>query len=196
MKVVILNTGSSNLLSVQHSVERLGYSVEISDDMHKISCAEKIIFPGIGTISAVMDRLYFMNLVNIIREITQPLLGICLGMQVLGLHSEESGGVKSLGIVPDIVSLIDSKGLVLPHVGWNSIDIISENPLFKNITIKDRFYFLHSYAMPINKYTISSTLYGVNFSSSIQYNNFFGVQFHPEKSGLSGQTVLKNFLKI
>ncbi|CAL4319059.1 Imidazole glycerol phosphate synthase subunit HisH [Buchnera aphidicola (Eriosoma lanigerum)] len=196
MKIVILNTGCANLLSVKLAIDRLGYDSKISCDILQIYNSDKIIIPGVGSMASVMNQLYQLNLIEIIKNITQPVLGICLGMQVLSMFSEESGGIKGLDIIPVNVSLLNTNGLSLPHTGWNKINFNIDHLLFKNINIKDRFYFVHSYAIPINKFTIASTFYGMEFTSVIQKNNFFGVQFHPEKSGLLGNRLLKNFLEI
>ncbi|CAL4319045.1 Imidazole glycerol phosphate synthase subunit HisH [Buchnera aphidicola (Eriosoma grossulariae)] len=196
MKIVILNTGCSNLLSVKLAIHRLGYDVKISCDKKQIYNSDKVIFPGVGSIASVMYQLNRKFLFNVIKKIQQPFLGICLGMQALSMFSEESGGVNALNIIPENVLLLKDNRLVLPHSGWNKVNFSIDNPLFKNITNGDYFYFLHSYAMPLNDYTIASSVYGINFSSAIQKDNFFGVQFHPEKSGIAGQKILKNFLCI
>ncbi|XRX43183.1 MAG: imidazole glycerol phosphate synthase subunit HisH [Buchnera aphidicola (Tetraneura sorini)] len=196
MKIIILNTGCSNLLSVKLSIKRLGYYPEITHDSNKILSADRVIFPGIGTASSIMKNLNKFNLIKTIKKIKSPMLGICLGMQILSSFSMESHGIKMLGIIDSKVSLLKSNGLVLPHIGWNNVFIKNNHPLFKNIDNKSRFYFVHSYSFPVCQFTIASSFYGQKFSAAIQKDNFFGVQFHPEKSSFLGLQLLKNFLEI
>ncbi|CAL4042119.1 Imidazole glycerol phosphate synthase subunit HisH [Buchnera aphidicola (Tetraneura ulmi)] len=196
MKIVILDTDCSNLLSVKLSIERLGYFPEITCNSSRILSADRVIFPGIGTALSIMNKLNKFNLIKTIKKFKKPMLGICLGMQVLSSFSMESNGIKMLGIIDSNVSLLESNGLVLPHIGWNNVFIKDNHPLFKNINNKSRFYFVHSYSFPIGQFTIASSFYGQEFSAVIQKDNFFGVQFHPEKSSFVGSQLLKNFLEI
>ncbi|AEO08466.1 imidazole glycerol phosphate synthase subunit HisH [Buchnera aphidicola str. Ak (Acyrthosiphon kondoi)] len=196
MDIVIVDTGCANLTSIKVAIKKLGYNSIITSEASIISKSKKIFLPGVGTASAVMDLLSKKNIIDVIKEFKEKILGICLGMQLFCDFSEECNGVKTIGIIKSSVSRLKSNNLPLPHIGWNQITFQKEHPLFKNIPNNSRFYFVHSYIVPINKYTLSTTSYGVNFSSVIQKNNFFGVQFHPEKSGSIGCQLLKNFLEM
>lgn len=194
--IVILDTGCANLTSIKVAVKKLGYSPVISSDPDILIRSKKIFLPGVGTASAAMKTLSEKNIINIIKKCKQPILGICLGMQLFCKFSEECHGVKTIGIINSSAILLKTNNLPLPHIGWNKITFNCSNPLFSKIQNGSRFYFVHSYAIPINKYTLSITNYGISFSSVIQKNNFFGVQFHPEKSGDVGSQLLKNFLEM
>ena len=196
MDIVILDTGCANLTSIKVAIKKLGYNSIITSKPSTVLKSKKIFLPGVGTASAVMKVLSQKKLINIIKELTQPILGICLGMQLFCYFSEECHGVKTIGIIKSSVLRLKADDLPLPHIGWNRIMFNKPHPLFKKIPNDSRFYFVHSYIVPINKYTLSTTNYGVNFSAVIQKNNFFGVQFHPEKSGNLGAQLLKNFLEI
>lgn len=196
MSIVILDTNCANLLSVKLSIEKLGYHVLITHDINIIKNAEKLFIPGVGSASEIMEQLVKKNLIQIIKNLTCPILGICLGMQVMSCFSVESGGIDMLGIINSPVILLDSGMLSLPHTGWNQVTFDQYNPLFKNIESGSWFYFNHSYSFSVNKYTVAYTEYHTTFSAVIQKNNFFGVQFHPEKSGLLGSKLLLNFLEI
>ncbi|CAL4318801.1 imidazole glycerol phosphate synthase subunit HisH [Buchnera aphidicola] len=196
MSIVILDTKCSNLLSVKLSIEKLGYNPIITNDTKIILKAKKLFLPGVGSASEIMKILSSKKLIDVIKNIKCPTLGICLGMQLLSSFSEESNGINMLGILDSCVSLLNTNDLPLPHTGWNQIFFDNYNPLFKNISSGSWFYFIHSYAFSLNKYTISKTLYNIYFSSSVQKDNFFGVQFHPEKSGCIGEKLLLNFLEM
>ncbi|MBS0899502.1 imidazole glycerol phosphate synthase subunit HisH [Pantoea dispersa] len=196
MNVVILDTGCANLSSVKWAIERLGYTPEVSRDPDVVLRADKLFLPGVGTARAAMDQLQERDLIELVKACTQPVLGICLGMQLLGRGSDENGGVSTLGIVDEPVSLMDTRGLPLPHMGWNQITAQAGNHLFRNIPDGSYFYFVHSYAMPVNAATIAQCDYGLPFTAALQKDNFFGVQFHPERSGKAGAQLLKNFLEM
>ncbi|QCI16938.1 imidazole glycerol phosphate synthase subunit HisH [Buchnera aphidicola (Aphis helianthi)] len=197
MNIVILNTGCANLTSIRIAIKRLGYIPQITSDPNLLLKCKKLIIPGVGTASAVMNVLHKKNLINIIKNMKQPVLGICLGMQIFCKFSEECNGTNTIGILNNCSThLLKNLNLSLPHIGWNYITFNKIHPLFKNIQKKSRFYFVHSYIVPVNKYTLATSNYGISFSSVIQKNNFFGVQFHPEKSGDVGAQLLKNFLEI
>ena len=196
MNVVILDTGCANLSSVKWAIERLGYTPAVSRDPDVVLRADKLFLPGVGTARAAMDQLQERNLIELVKACTQPVLGICLGMQLLGRGSDENGGVSTLGIVDEPVSLMDTRGLPLPHMGWNQITAQAGNHLFRNIPDGSYFYFVHSYGMPVNAATIAQCDYGLPFTAALQKDNFFGVQFHPERSGKAGAQLLKNFLEM
>ncbi|MBS6435255.1 MAG: imidazole glycerol phosphate synthase subunit HisH [Pantoea sp.] len=196
MNVVILDTGCANLSSVKWAVERLGYTPDVSRDPDVVLRADKLFLPGVGTARAAMNQLEERDLVDLIKACTQPVLGICLGMQLLGSSSEENGGISTLGIIDAECGLMDTHGLPLPHMGWNQITAQAGNHLFRGIDEESYFYFVHSYAMPVNASTIAQCDYGQPFTAAVQKDNFFGVQFHPERSGKAGAQLLKNFLEM
>ncbi|TCK02022.1 glutamine amidotransferase [Volucribacter psittacicida] len=194
-KIIIIDTGCANLSSVKFAFDRLGYSAEISRSPEQILQAEKLLLPGVGTASAAMKNLADRQLIELIRKTTQPILGICLGMQLITQYSYE-GNVDTLGIMPVETRLLPNhKGLPLPHMGWNQVNFTQDNPLFEGIKQGSYFYFVHSYAVLPNEYTIATSQYGELFSAAVQKNNFYGVQFHPERSGKVGAMLLRNFVE-
>jgi len=196
MNVVILDTGCANLSSVKYAVQRLGYEPHVSRDPEIVLLADKLFLPGVGTAQAAMEQLEQRDLIELIKACTQPVLGICLGMQLLGSGSDESGGIATLGIIDTPVQKMQDIGLPLPHMGWNQVIANADSHLFRGIDENAYFYFVHGYAMPICENTIAQTLYGEPFTAAVQKDNFFGVQFHPERSGSAGAQLLKNFLEM
>ena len=196
MNVVILDTGCANLLSVKSSIKRLGYDPVVSRDADIVLRADKLFLPGVGTAQAAMDQIRERNLIELIQACTQPVLGICLGMQILGSHSDENQGVKTLCIIDEPVLKMTDFGLPLPHMGWNRVYPKAGDRLFRDIEDGEYFYFVHSYAMPVCASTIAQASYGEPFTAAVQKDNFYGVQFHPERSGAAGAKLLKNFLEM
>ncbi|MBH1928468.1 imidazole glycerol phosphate synthase subunit HisH [Serratia rubidaea] len=196
MNVVILDTGCANLSSVNYAVRRLGYQPAVSRDPEIVLRADKLFLPGVGTAKAAMEQLAQRELIELIKACTQPVLGICLGMQLLADSSEENGGINTLGVIDAQVKQMDAGGLPLPHMGWNQVSALAGNHLFRGIDDGAYFYFVHSYAMPICPNTIAQANYGVPFTAAVQKDNFFGVQFHPERSGAAGAQLMKNFLEM
>ncbi|GAA0489350.1 MULTISPECIES: imidazole glycerol phosphate synthase subunit HisH [Tatumella] len=196
MDVVILDTGCANLSSVKWAIERLGYQPVVSRDKGVVLNADKLFLPGVGTARAAMSQLQERELTELIRHCTQPVLGICLGMQLLGRRSQESNGIDTLGLIDEQVSLMETGELPLPHMGWNQVTPQAGHPLFRNIAADSYFYFVHSYAMPVFSGTIAQCDYGKPFSAAVQQDNFYGVQFHPERSGKAGAQLIKNFLEM
>ena len=217
MNVVILDTGCANLNSVKSAIVRHGYEPKVSRDPDVVLLADKLFLPGVGTAQAAMDQVRERELFDLIKACTQPVLGICLGMQLLGRRSEESNGVDLLGIIDSLqkqmekqfmenfhlLGIIDEDvpkmtdfGLPLPHMGWNRVYPQAGNRLFQGIEDGAYFYFVHSYAMPVNPWTIAQCNYGEPFTAAVQKDNFYGVQFHPERSGAAGAKLLKNFLEM
>ena len=196
MNVVILDTGCANLSSVKSAIQRLGYTPQVSRDADIVLKADKLFLPGVGTAQAAMEQLEARELIELVKACTQPTLGICLGMQLLGSMSDESGGVKTLGIIDQPVLQMKDSGLPLPHMGWNRVTPQAGHHLFRGIEEESWFYFVHSYAMPVNTCTIAQCLYGEPFTAAVQKDNFYGVQFHPERSGKAGAQLLKNFLEM
>ncbi|MFH7565204.1 imidazole glycerol phosphate synthase subunit HisH [Oceanimonas smirnovii] len=196
MKTVIIDTGCANLSSVRYAIERLGYEVTVSRDPEVVLAADKLLLPGVGTAKEAMKNLRERGLIELIDQLHQPVLGICLGMQMLVKHSDE-GDVDCLGKVDARCEHMESaEGVRLPHMGWNQITPMPEHPLFKDIPEGSFFYFVHSYAVPVGEYTLATCQHGQAFSAAIGQENFFGVQFHPERSGAAGAQLLKNFLEL
>ena len=192
--ITIIDTQCANLSSVKFAFERLGYSAEITNDLNKIKSADKLILPGVGTAKAAMLNLQRLGLVEVIQNLTQPVLGICLGMQLMTEFSTE-GNVSTLGLMSGQTELIPDTGLPLPHMGWNKVRYTPDHPLFAGIEQDSHFYFVHSYAVQPNENTIATSCYGVDFSAAIANKNFYGVQFHPERSGKNGALLLRNFVE-
>lgn len=193
MKLVIIDYNAGNTRSVIHAINRLGADCVLSDNKDVILAADKVIFPGVGEAGFAMDSLRNRNLDKLIPELKQPVLGICLGMQLMCRFSEESN-TTCLGIFPMDVKRFHSEHAKIPHMGWNKTDE-TKFPLFKK-NISDWYYFVHSYYVPVSDYTNSVCHYILPFSAGIMKNNFFGVQFHPEKSDRAGSEVLESFLKL
>ncbi|MBS0967510.1 imidazole glycerol phosphate synthase subunit HisH [Chimaeribacter arupi] len=196
MNVVILDTGCANLSSVNYAIQRLGYQPVVSRDADVVLRADKLFLPGVGTAQAAMDQLEQRDLIDLIKACTQPVLGICLGMQLLASSSEENGGVPTLGIIDTPVIKMEDRGLPLPHMGWNQVTANADSHLFRGIADDAYFYFVHGYAMPVCTDTIAQANYGEPFTAAVAKDNFFGVQFHPERSGAAGAQLLKNFLEM
>jgi len=196
---VIVDTGCANLSSVKFAVERLGYQVTITDDIELIKKADKVIFPGVGSAKHAMKNITDKGLINTLQNLTQPVLGFCLGMQLMTSSSKETregGEVSCLDLIPTKVEPLKAQGNRLPHMGWNTLKSVSSHPVFKDITEGDYFYFVHSFAAPICEYTIASCEYGSEFSAAIAKDNYIGCQFHPERSSALGSKIIKNFLEL
>jgi glutamine amidotransferase len=193
MTVAILKYNSGNVRSVAFALERLGIAPLITDEVEALRSADKVIFPGVGEASSAMRYLKERNLNKVITSLQQPVLGICLGMQLLCAHSAE-GDTDCLGVF-DLQVRKFAEGMKVPQVGWNTIQEM-KSPLFRSLKEAEYMYFVHSYYAEIGAETISTTGYGPDFSSALNKNNFYGVQFHPEKSGPAGQQLLKNFLEL
>lgn len=193
MKIVIIDYGSGNIQSIQFALQRLGYEGILSNDIDEIQSADKVIFPGVGEAQTAMKKLIESGLDVLIPMLQQPVLGICLGMQLMCDFSEERD-TKGLGIFNTNVVRFPKK-LRTPHIGWNTITQL-QSPLFKDIKEGDFMYFVHSYYVPKCSEAIATTGYDFEYTSALQKDNFYGVQFHPEKSGTIGAQVLSNFLKL
>ena len=198
--IVIIDTGCANLSSVRMAIERLGVTAQVSKEAAVIRVADKLILPGVGTAKAAMHNLQERGLVELIREAKQPLLGFCLGMQMLAQASEEHMGGESdidcLGIVPGKVKLMQVGDLRLPHMGWNQVEHDGTHPLFNGIPSGSYFYFVHSYALEVTAATLATCNYGGPFTAVVGKDNFFGAQFHPERSGKAGARLIQNFLEL
>lgn len=192
-KVVIIKYNAGNIGSVGNALGRIGAAYEISHDPETIRRADKVIFPGVGEASSTMDYLRISGLAELIPTLTQPVLGICLGMQLMCSWSEE-GNSKALGIFPERVLQfrIDEK---VPHMGWNEVTL-SGTSLFEAMPVKPWFYFVHSYYAELGPSCAGKTCHGLEFAACLQKDNFFATQFHPEKSAGDGQVVLTKFLAL
>ncbi|MDR2935902.1 MAG: imidazole glycerol phosphate synthase subunit HisH [Rikenellaceae bacterium] len=193
--ITIIDYDTGNLRSVANAFRRLGVEYRLSGDPREIAAADRVLLPGVGEARNAMEKLRERGLGDVIRSLTVPTLGICLGMQLLCKHSEEAD-TACLGIFSHEVRKIkQASGLKIPHMGWNTFARL-QSPLFKGIAEESCVYFVHSYAVDLGKNTLAVTPYGTDFSSALGAKNFFGVQFHPEKSGMTGETILKNFLEL
>jgi glutamine amidotransferase len=193
MKLVIIDYGAGNIKSIQFAFKRLGVNAVLSNNIDEIIAADKIIFPGVGEASSAMKMLQESGLDKIIPTLKQPVLGICLGMQLM-CNSSEEGNTKGLGIFNTTVKKF-SKELKVPQMGWNVIKDLKSS-LFSGIKENEFMYLIHSFYAEHCKETIAATDYGLNYASALKHNNFYGVQFHPEKSGLKGEIILRNFLEL
>lgn len=194
--ITLVDSGGSNIASIKFMLERLGLTAQFSHDAEVIKKSSHIILPGVGSAAGAVACLKKYRLFDVLRSLTQPVLGICLGMQLFFEFSAE-GEATCLGLIPGRIKKISKKeGLSIPHMGWNTVKIIKENPIMNNIADNSYFYFAHSYVAPITEHTSALTCYTEEFPAVIQYKNFFGTQFHPERSGEVGMTVLKNFLRL
>lgn len=198
-KIVIVNTGCANISSVRFALERLGVAVEVSDDKSVITSADKVFLPGVGTAAAAMSSIQQKDLVSTLQSLTQPVLGVCLGMQLMVETSAERAQTQSdiecLSLMPGHVARMTAEGQRLPHMGWNTITH-SDETLFKGIDQGTYFYFVHSFAVTEYEHTLARCDYGGVFSAAINKDNFFGVQFHPERSGEAGAQLLTNFVNL
>ena len=193
MKIVIINYGAGNIQSIMFAIERLGYKAVLSNNPDEIKAADKVIFPGVGEASYAMKMLKESGLDTLIPTLKQPVFGICLGMQLMCNHSEE-GDTKGLGIFDVDVVKFTSK-VKVPQMGWNTIYNLKSD-LFKEIAENEYMYLVHSFYAPICAETIATTNYELEYSSALENENFYGTQFHPEKSGDVGEQILGNFLKL
>ncbi|MGS0528256.1 imidazole glycerol phosphate synthase subunit HisH [Zobellia nedashkovskayae] len=192
MKIVIINYGARNIQSIKFAIKRLGYEAVLSSDVEEIQFADKVIFPGVGEASSAMAKLRESGLDKIVPNLKQPVLGICLGMQLM-CHSSEEGNTEGLGIFDvDVVKF--NNEVKVPQIGWNQIANL-KSELFKNIEDKEHIYLVHSFYAPLCKETIAESEYGIKYSAALAKNNFYGTQFHPEKSSDVGERILENFLK-
>ncbi|RDC63080.1 imidazole glycerol phosphate synthase subunit HisH [Adhaeribacter pallidiroseus] len=193
MSVVIIDYKGGNVQSVKFALERLGVEATLTADAEVIRSADKIIFPGEGEASSAMQELRERGLDKVIPELTQPFLGICLGIQLLCRHSEEND-TQMLAIIPINVRRFQHH-LKVPHMGWNNLFNL-QGELFAGVKEQDYVYFVHSYYLPVCEYTIATGAYPEPFSAAVRYKNFFAMQFHTEKSGPTGTRIIENFLAL
>lgn len=193
MKLVIINYGAGNIQSIKFALERLGYQAILSQDPEEIKAADKVIFPGVGEASSAMAMLRATGLDTLIPTLEQPVLGICLGMQLMCRYSEE-GQTQGLDLF-DVDVVRFSNTVKVPQIGWNQIKDL-KSPLFKGVEEGSHVYLVHSFYAPLDAETIAACDYGIAYSAALHKNNFYGVQFHPEKSSTVGEQILKNFLAL
>jgi glutamine amidotransferase len=200
MNLAIVKYNAGNIQSVLFALERLGVDAKVTDDKYELFAADKVIFPGVGAARSAMDSLKEKGLDEVLKSLQQPVLGICVGMQLLFEHSEESD-TECLGIIPAKVKLFRSETISpdipikVPQVGWNDIYNLKTN-LFKGVPEHSYIYYVHSYYAEMNPYCIATSNYGIEYCGAVQKDNFYGVQFHTEKSAEVGEKILKNFLEI
>ena len=193
MRIALIDYGAGNVQSVKYAIKRLGFEPILTKDHDVIRDADKVIFPGVGAAKSAMEQLIDSGLDKLIPSLKQPVLGICVGMQLMCNYSEE-GDVECLGIIDAEVKKF-REGLKIPHMGWNNISDF-KSKIFDGLLEGEQFYFVHSFYLPENKYSVALTNYGIRFSAAIQKDNFYAVQFHTEKSGDAGEQILKQFLEL
>lgn len=196
MKIAVVKYNAGNIRSVDYALKRLGVDAEITADEQLLRSADKVIFPGVGEAETTMNYLRAHGMDKLIKELRQPVLGICLGMQLMCRHSEE-GDVDCLGIFDTEVKRFISQRHEdkVPHMGWNTIKQ-TDSALFKGFTQEEFVYFVHSFYVPKNEHTAAVTDYILPFSAALHKDNFYATQFHPEKSGKVGECILRNFLEL
>lgn len=195
MVVAIVDTGCANLASVRFAFERLGADKVITQDPDIIYGADRVVIPGVGSANYAMDQLRQRELIPVLQNLVQPVMGICLGMQLIFDRSNE-GEVDCLGMVDGTIERLDTKDQPSPHMGWNTLENIKADPLLDGVQNGAYVYFVHSYAAPVSSKTLAQTEYGMPFSAIVKQNNVYGCQFHPERSGKTGAQILENFLKV
>ena len=194
--IAIIDSGGANIASVQFALERLGAESVLTKDVKIIQSADKVLLPGVGAAPIAMQNLAEYELIDCIRSLTQPVMGICLGMQLLFAVSPE-GNTPLLGIFDaDCETFTPAQGRSVPHMGWNRLSKQQDHPLLAGVDEGAHVYFVHSYFAPVTAQTIATTNYGDDFTAIVAENNFMGCQFHPEKSGLVGAQILRNFLEV
>jgi glutamine amidotransferase len=194
MSIAVVNSGGANISSVLHALRRLGAEPRFTSDAAVIVSAERVILPGVGAAGRAMDVLKDHGLADVIRNLQQPVLGICLGMQLL-FESSEEDNTTLLGLIPARLKRFSaSDGLRVPHMGWNSIRNLQQDPLTEPLDNR-WFYFVHSFAAPVGEWTLSSSHHGMPFSAIVRHRNFYGAQFHPERSARAGAGLLRGFLE-
>jgi glutamine amidotransferase len=195
-RLAIIDSGGANIASLQLAVERLGVPADLTTDPACLRDASHVILPGVGAAADCMSRLRNAGLIDVVRELRQPLLGICVGMQLL-FESSEEGDVACLGLLPGRVRRFANRaGMPVPHMGWNQLEFQNEHALLDGISSGDYVYFVHSYCAPVSAAMIATTHYGEAFAALVQRDNVYGAQFHPERSARVGAQLLQNFLRL
>ena len=194
--ITVIEIGCANTASVLWALERAGAQVRLSSDAVEIATAEKVVLPGVGAAGFAMSRIHELGLFDTIRNIKVPLLGVCLGQQLL-FESSTEGDVACLGLIPGQVTKMEVSGdLVVPHMGWNQLEVTRDDPLTSGVKDGDFAYFVHSFVCPVNDHTLATSTYGQPFAAMVRKDNVWGCQFHPERSSAAGAVILKNFLSL
>jgi imidazole glycerol-phosphate synthase subunit HisH len=194
--IAIVDSGGANIASILFALKRLGKTADLTSDKNIIRSASHVILPGVGAAAHAMKKLSELDLVDTVINLTQPVLGICLGMQLLYEYSME-GEINCLGIIPGkVLPFASDLNVTVPHMGWNTVDYIAQSHLFSSIAPNSYFYFVHGYHAVINEYACATATHGKSFTAAVQYKNYFGVQFHPERSSDVGEKLLENFLRL
>ena len=194
--ITVIEIGCANTASVLFALERLGAEAQLSSDPAEISAASKVVLPGVGAAGFAMSRIRELGLYDVIRGLKVPLLGVCLGQQLLFEGSEE-GDVDCLGLIPGrVTKMTATADMVVPHMGWNQLEVIKTDPLTAGVNDGDFAYFVHSFVCPVNAFTLTTSTYGAPFSAMVRKDNVFGCQFHPERSSATGARILENFLRV
>lgn len=195
MKVVLVDGGGSNIGSVRYALQRIGVEAELTGDAEKIRGADRVILPGVGTAAEGMKKLHGHGLIDVLRTLDKPLLGVCVGMQLLFEHSEEDD-IECLGLLPGrVAKLQPGVGVRIPHMGWNTLHMRRDSSLLAGIDEGAHAYFVHSYAVPVDEECVASSEYGREFAAIVQRGKVAGAQFHPERSSDVGARLLKNFIE-
>jgi glutamine amidotransferase len=196
IRLAIIDSGGANIASLRYAIDRFGIDSTITTDVRTLRDATHVILPGVGAAADCMERLRSANLIETIRSLRQPLLGVCVGMQLL-FESSEEGAVACLGLLPGRVQrFVERDGLPVPHMGWNQLEFTQPSPLLDDIASGDYVYFVHSYCVPVSESTVATATYGERFAAIVRRGNIFGAQFHPERSARTGALVLRNFLLV
>jgi len=192
--ITVIELGCANTASVLWALERLGVEARLTSSAQDIATAEKVVLPGVGAAGFAMNRMHELGLYDIIRAVKAPLLGVCLGQQLLFDGSEE-GDVTCLGLIPGQVTKMTAPGLVVPHMGWNDLKVVRDDPLTQGVD-GEYAYFVHSFACPVNDCTLATADYGAPFAAMVRKDNVWGCQFHPERSSAAGARILENFVRL
>ena len=197
MTVAIVHLGAGNTASVQFALERLGADVLVTSDATVIADAERVVLPGVGAAGYAMERMAALGLVDVIKAFERPLLGLCLGQQLLFAESEENGGATMLGFIPGRVTRMPVRDdLPVPHMGWSQLHGLADDPILEGVSDGDYAYFVHSYVCPDTGATIACADYGAAVPAMVRTGNRWGCQFHPERSAAAGARILRNFLEV
>lgn len=194
--ITVIELGCANTASVLFALDRLGAEAKLSSDQAEIRGAKKVVLPGVGAAGFAMSRIHELGLYDIIRGLEVPLLGVCLGQQLLFDGSTE-GNVECLGLIPGMVTRMEgSRDLVVPHMGWNQLEVTQADPLTEGVTNGEFAYFVHSFVCPVNDHTLATSTYGQPFAAMVRKGNVWGCQFHPERSSATGARILENFVNL
>ncbi|ESQ75613.1 imidazole glycerol phosphate synthase subunit HisH [Asticcacaulis sp. AC402] len=194
--ITIVELGCANTASVLFALERLGVEARLSSDAEEIAAATKVVLPGVGAAGFAMSRIHELGLFALLRNLKSPILGVCLGQQLL-FDSSQEGDVECLGLIPGRVTRMEgSKDLVVPHMGWNQLQVTLDDPLTAGVSNGDYAYFVHSFACPVNDFTLATATYGAPFAAMVRKGQVWGCQFHPERSSVAGARILENFVKL